>query len=371
MPVLTDVYDFTLKSTSKQMGFNTFQHTDKNHYFLYNDKTGVPFLFSQPYTTEKSRDNGIHSVLKNSTIKKRYTQQKNEDGAYFFTLKAGNHLEIARSCFFTTKKEMLEKMKMLQAKNKGSVSEEKGNNLVKTQNTIPDSEHMESNSIILNTTPRYSYRITLYPQDDAGLPLKGKIEHPFSKTSQNFEGIDTSVITNFMAKHLPSEGGNLTNIPPQIPNENIRSATKSHESIAVSPISINLKAKKKQVRLIEKKPVPNIAKVKKIVPPTPIIPRKRKIENLEIIIPNRLKLDGIWKYRAVVSARSLTNSKKITFGNFVNHVRQRKIILPLEVSILSRGKYQIKVDVGLIPVGKNNQAKAAFFSDSKLFSWNG
>ncbi len=90
-------------------GFHTFYRDDiKEYYFAYNREDNVTFLRSEGYTTEKARDNGIESVKKNSSISERWTKGTAMDGKYhYYALKAGNHQEIARSCYYDSKAEML------------------------------------------------------------------------------------------------------------------------------------------------------------------------------------------------------------------------------------------------------------------------
>ncbi len=93
--------------TGTASGFDRFQKGDHNfHYFSFISDDGKVILKSQGYKAEAGRDNGIASVEKNGTIEKRYTHHNSDDGKFFFTLKAGNHQEIARSCDFDTEDEM-------------------------------------------------------------------------------------------------------------------------------------------------------------------------------------------------------------------------------------------------------------------------
>ncbi len=79
----------------KYPDFSTFKVKDE-FYFAMLDKDDKVLLRSEGYTKEKSRDNGIESVLKNKVIEKRYVAKRNK-GEYFLCLKAGNHQEIGRS----------------------------------------------------------------------------------------------------------------------------------------------------------------------------------------------------------------------------------------------------------------------------------
>ena len=98
----TDNYkslDFYKSNIGKiQDGFSKFSKGD-HHYFTYN-KNGRIYLISEDYTTEKGRDNGIESVKKNMKDKSRFINKSNNKGQHFFSLRAGNNQEIARSTYF-------------------------------------------------------------------------------------------------------------------------------------------------------------------------------------------------------------------------------------------------------------------------------
>jgi len=98
---------YQTSGTDTKSGFDKFQKGDKDfHYFSFKSDDGKALLLSQGYTQESGRDNGIASVEKNSKIEKRYVAHTSDDGKYFFTLKAGNHQEIARSADFDSEDEM-------------------------------------------------------------------------------------------------------------------------------------------------------------------------------------------------------------------------------------------------------------------------
>lgn len=78
--------------------FATFQHSDNEHYFvMYNDDGDVIWR-SEGYPTTAARDNGMASVIKNREIPERIVEKEMLNGYVYYSLKAGNHQEIARSC---------------------------------------------------------------------------------------------------------------------------------------------------------------------------------------------------------------------------------------------------------------------------------
>ena len=94
------------KTYHGEAGFHRFSHNGE-HYFSYNDGDGETVLRSEGYTTEAARENGIGSVISNASLDERWKTGTALDGRYhFFSLKAGNHQEIARSCYYTSEEEM-------------------------------------------------------------------------------------------------------------------------------------------------------------------------------------------------------------------------------------------------------------------------
>jgi len=90
-------------ASKENPNFSTFTHDDE-HYFAMLDKKGAVALRSEGYSSEKSRDNGIESVMKNKGLEERWsiTEAMNH---FFLSLKAGNHQEIGKSGSFKTKAE--------------------------------------------------------------------------------------------------------------------------------------------------------------------------------------------------------------------------------------------------------------------------
>lgn len=78
--------------------FSTFEH-EGEFYFAMLDADGNVVFRSEGYSSAKSRDNGMNSVIKNRVIEKRYAVVE-EEGKFYVALKAGNHQEIARSGAF-------------------------------------------------------------------------------------------------------------------------------------------------------------------------------------------------------------------------------------------------------------------------------
>ncbi len=78
--------------------FSIFEK-DGEHYFGMMDTEGLILLRSEGYSSTKSRDNGINSVIKNRENEKRFSVIEEND-LFYIILKAGNHQEIGRSPSF-------------------------------------------------------------------------------------------------------------------------------------------------------------------------------------------------------------------------------------------------------------------------------
>jgi len=84
-----------------------FREDEKRYYFAFNAPSGETYLRSQGYQNEPGRDNGINSVIKNAQLDERWQIRYDEKENYhYYSLKAGNRQEIARSCRYGTKEEM-------------------------------------------------------------------------------------------------------------------------------------------------------------------------------------------------------------------------------------------------------------------------
>ncbi len=85
-------------------GFNTFDK-DGSSYFSFIHGGNV-VLRSQGYASASARDNGVQSIIKNASDEKRWKTVE-EDGQFFYILRAGNNQEIGRSSAYEAKSKML------------------------------------------------------------------------------------------------------------------------------------------------------------------------------------------------------------------------------------------------------------------------
>lgn len=107
-----NIYRTDQASTSGTTGFDPFQAKDGMHFFHFNDLNASPLIFSEGYTSSRSRNNGIKSLIRNAGLQNRYEKKKNGAKPYFI-LRAGNRQEIARSKDFEDEKEMQEAIEWL------------------------------------------------------------------------------------------------------------------------------------------------------------------------------------------------------------------------------------------------------------------
>lgn len=80
-----------------EKGVARFEQNEE-FYFTILDKSDEVILRSEGYKTEKGRENGIESVLKNMPLENRYHAWQLPNGLWVLSLKAGNHQEIGRTC---------------------------------------------------------------------------------------------------------------------------------------------------------------------------------------------------------------------------------------------------------------------------------
>lgn len=86
-------------------------------YEIYKDKAGEyrfrlkagngePILASEGYKAKAGCKNGIASVQKNGPLNERYERKETSNGKYFFALKAGNHEVIGKSEMYESERSM-------------------------------------------------------------------------------------------------------------------------------------------------------------------------------------------------------------------------------------------------------------------------
>jgi outer membrane protein OmpA-like peptidoglycan-associated protein/uncharacterized protein YegP (UPF0339 family) len=106
-------YDFTLRSATEK-GFANLRGEDKGYYFILNNDSNQPVLFSQNYSGSGARMGGVRSVVKSLTDE-QYIERHEKGGKHYFLVKATNKQEIAHSAFFDSKEEMERSVRWLRS----------------------------------------------------------------------------------------------------------------------------------------------------------------------------------------------------------------------------------------------------------------
>jgi len=88
--------------TDVQNGWDRFYSDKHKEYYFSYKNNGEPILISEGYKSEAARENGIASVEKNWNIDKRYKNYETPGGRHYYTIRAGNHQEIARSKWYSS-----------------------------------------------------------------------------------------------------------------------------------------------------------------------------------------------------------------------------------------------------------------------------
>ena len=192
-----------MESPKNLYGFATFFKLDGLHYFQFNDKAGEPILYSHGYQSEKSRDNGIQSVIRNAGNPQLYELKKTKKGQPYFLLKAANHQEIGRSRMFDTEQEMQEKMDLLRGIKKNVPIYERTELLSKKEVLQKSSQKPaspSSKSEKKGKMPRHKFSFIYYPDSKIWL-----LKHDQSGESKNFKEYDGKLIKEFLFSHLPLE----------------------------------------------------------------------------------------------------------------------------------------------------------------------
>ena len=191
-----------MKPETKRYGFTTFFKEDGLYYFQFNDREGEPLLYSHGYQSEKSRDNGIQSVLRYAGEDDLYEQKKTKKGQRYFVLKASNYQEIGRSRMFDSKEEMEEKIELLQGLDEEipvfdvAEADEKRETEKDQERMVQEIPQPEETG----SMPRYKFSVIYYPDSDVWM-----LRHDFSGNAKKLETCDGKQIVDFLRSHLPEE----------------------------------------------------------------------------------------------------------------------------------------------------------------------
>ena len=245
-----DQYNLGQQSRLGQAGFESFKNeNDGCFYFHFNDDKGEALLFSQAYRREIDRDKGVQSVIRNAALDACFERQ-NTEGVHFFTLRAANRQEIARSRDFLKAPDLEKHLTffrqniLLSADNSMLIARanapEKTVNApnMPTSKALPQSNLSSENADLKNKIKaleahlaaqndvfsekkdlsdeplRQVFRIEVY-KSSTSERIHGQIIHPFSDTVQTFNGLDIQTITAFMSEKMQTTLGIVTQTVPK------------------------------------------------------------------------------------------------------------------------------------------------------------
>lgn len=152
------------------------------------DREGDPLLTSNAYSSSRTRDNGIETVITNLDNQ----EKKSDKGEHYFIVKARSHHELARSVPFDSVQEMEKAIDYLQTE----FAETEAQGPAPVSSAAPAKTGKES-----SLPPKYFFRLEYYLSE--GRRLRGKIEYPFGEKKTSLEGLDIGKVENFLRKHLP------------------------------------------------------------------------------------------------------------------------------------------------------------------------
>jgi uncharacterized protein len=235
-------------------GFETLIEKGK-HFFVYKDDSGRPFVFSQAYSAASGRDNGLRSLVRNTGNSARY-ETKEEDGRYYFIVRAGNRQEIARSRYFNSLAQVNEHIALLSAnavKNAaqyGFATEEKivastENFSLNTKTAKAEAPAIAASSFTASSTDASTSQSSDSDIIKIGLAAENTNENATNRIDA-ISAVSTLVtggvfIAGSNASGVTASGGNTFITVTAVPQEETQTVTnvaEIHHSIAAAPAGI-------------------------------------------------------------------------------------------------------------------------------------
>ena len=188
-------YNFDQISLTQQPGLESIDYSDEACFvFTWNDEEGKPLLFSKKYSSPKSRDNGLESIMEYGVDIDNYKEIEEGD-TYFFVIRSGNNREIACSRPFKSLSPMEKAKKEVHLAFQDMAS---GKSEHPARNTQPDQAMTEK---VSHTKSRFQLEFYKPGPEE---PLSGKIEHLISNGDKiAFQGFNSDAIIGFIKGHLP------------------------------------------------------------------------------------------------------------------------------------------------------------------------
>lgn len=178
---------------NKKSGFRDFRDEETGFYFIqFLDEDGHVLLTSQSYKSKRSCDRGRETIMR-SFSQEDHFERSTTDGRHFFTIKAGNHQEIARSRSFDSAEEMEKAVRLL--KSTAGAIEDTPKVAVEEADQAPS---------------KYSFRIDFYRN---GPDLRGRIEYSLNREKAVFDGLDIEAVRGFISSYLSGE--EVKSTPPR------------------------------------------------------------------------------------------------------------------------------------------------------------
>lgn len=366
MKTSLDNYDFNRKSESGLAGFEVLFNPNSNKYFFhFNDEEGKALLYSQSYTTEKGRDNGIKSLSTNLLNSSRY--EVKTDKKFYFVIRAGNHQEIARSRFFSDKEKMLDAMDFAKTFYAGEESEE-----ISTSKAMLKSSKIKKEEVPVSKHP---FRIDIYTAGN-GDEIKGKIEHMLTKEKMTFSNLNPNELLQFMysqieqakvTKKLPKETiefikthapdilaeedsfadfehqGNEENLEPEVPLEIETLSLEDH--MVASPRPSPSDPFLFHEEDVSMKIIQGGNEVKSGINRADLSPTNITLALNPLLANNEIRIEAHYNIKSLITG-------KIIFGsNFTRDLsHQTEVVIPVDFSGVQNGTYSVNV---FATIGKN------------------
>ena len=216
-------------------GFNTFDKDGASYFSFIHG--GNVVLRSEGYASAKARDNGVQSVIKNASDEKRW-KTLDEEGQFFYILRAGNNQEIARSCAYEAKSKML----LALGKVWGAGTPITGDATATTTTTVSEA----APKVAAAAAAPVAFAATTTPAETAAPKAEAKTETPAPKVEEvktaaptptpaaKVEEVKTAAPAPKAAAKV-EEVKSETTTTPAVKEEKAKSSTKSRERISAKP----------------------------------------------------------------------------------------------------------------------------------------
>lgn len=232
--------------------FETFFQENGKYGFQFLDEAGEAIFFGKTYTSEKSRDTGLKSVIRTAIHPERYETAVSKQGMHYFILKSGNHREIGRSALFATESGMNEKMNLLRSigtepiirsRADRSSSFESGETVNTAAMTQPQGREGNSDRTDKpDLMPRYRFTLIFYP--DSGIWM---VKNDFTGDGRQLKVWNPQALQIFLKEQFPEGERSLAfpdgdQSPPGSVGPTIPSSLPATQPSREVPLSVQTKS---------------------------------------------------------------------------------------------------------------------------------